>query len=134
MPLIRWSRHLELGIYVFDAEHMQLLGLVNDLYDAIFDDINPAAVAAVVTGMGVFIARHSAHEEKFFHVCGYPDAEAHIAEHRRLSRDIARFRHRQGCAAELAYDLNTFLLGWFTDHILGRDRDYCEHLRKIGIR
>ena len=134
MPLIRWSRRLELGVYLFDAEHMQLLSLVNDLYDTIVNGINEDALFAVINGMNTFVEKHSAHEEEFFHISGYRDAAAHIAEHRKLIVDIERFRHAEARPSEIAFELNTFLIRWFTDHILGLDRDFCAHLRKIGIR
>lgn len=134
MPLIRWSRHLELGVYVFDTEHRQLLGLVNDLYEAVIAGINEAALLSIINGMSVFIERHSAHEEEFFHACDYRNASDHIAEHRKLAADIERFRHADASPPDTAFELNAFLIHWFSDHILGLDRDFCEHLRKIGIR
>lgn len=134
MPLIRWSRKFELGVYIFDAEHMQLLSHVNDLYEAIIDGISENALYTVLNGIGSFVQRHSAHEEEFFHVSGYRNAPAHIAEHRRLADDLERIRHSRAGPNAVAYDVNAFLLTWFTDHILGLDREFCVHLRNLGIR
>jgi hemerythrin len=134
MPLIGWNRTFELGVYVFDAEHMQLLALVNDLYEAIITGVNDEAIYAVIAGLHAFLVRHSAHEEAFFHISGYPGAEAHLAEHRKLLDELEHFRKSYSDARELAFDLNAFLLRWFSDHILGLDREFCLHLRRIGIR
>lgn len=134
MPLISWNRTFELGVYIFDAEHMQLLSLVNDLYDAIVNGVSDEAIFAVINRLHAFVLRHGAHEEEFFHISGYAGAAAHLAEHRKLVEDLEKFRRSHNDARELAYDLNTFLLKWFSDHILGLDREFCSHLRRIGIR
>jgi hemerythrin len=134
MPLVRWNRSFELGVYVFDAEHMQVLALVNDLYDAILGGLSEGALNAVQSGMRNFIERHSAHEEEFFHVSGYRDAEAHIAEHRRLAHEIDEIRQSHADLAEATYDTNRLLLRWFFEHIMERDRAFCVHLRKLGVR
>jgi hemerythrin len=136
MPLVGWNDRYSVGIYVFDVEHMQLLVLINDLYDAMVSGVSEAAILAILTGITAFAAHHFAHEEEFFHTTGYSDGEAHRAEHRRLLEEIALFKEwcADGDVRSIAVDLSAFLTTWFTEHTMGLDRTFCVHLRKIGIR
>jgi len=34
----------------------------------------------------------------------------------------------------VAINLSAFLTKWFTEHTRGLDREFCVHLRKLGIR
>jgi|WetSurMetagenome_2_1015567.scaffolds.fasta_scaffold498106_2 hemerythrin len=136
MPLVKWTNNFSVGIYVFDTEHMQLLSLVNDFYDAILAGIDERSVLAILNGLIKFTERHFAHEEEFFDVSGYPGAEAHRAEHRKLARELLTFRdvRLKQDIHELAIDLNVFLIKWFTEHTIGMDREFCAELRKLGVR
>lgn len=136
MPLVGWSDRYSIGVYLFDVEHMQFLALLNDLYDAIVCGLSEPAVNSVLNGAIAFAERHFAHEEEFFAVSGYPGAEAHCAEHRRLLEEIYSFRQLReaGDLRALTIDLNIFLVRWFTEHTMGQDREFGAHLRAIGVR
>lgn len=136
MPLVRWNNSFSVGIYVFDLEHMQLLALVNNLFDAMVSGLDEKKILSILNGVTDFAEGHFAHEEEFFQITGYAGGEAHRSEHRHLLNEIQWFKESaiDTDARTVAINLSGFLTMWFTEHTVGLDREFCGHLRKLGIR
>jgi hemerythrin len=136
MTLVKWNDSYSVGVYVFDVEHRHLLALINDLYDAMLVGISEKDIHAILAAITTFAEGHFAHEEEFFAVVHYTGGEAHRLEHKRLLGEIQVFKEwcANGEIRLIAIDLSAFLTHWFTDHTLGLDREFCSHLRKLGIR
>lgn len=121
---------------MFDAEHRQILGLVNDFYESVISGVTEKALLTVLNGLILSSANHFAHEEEFFDLCRYSGGDAHKAEHQKLLRELMEFREvrLKGDLRELAFDMNIVLVRWFTVHTVSLDREFCTELRKLGIR
>jgi hemerythrin len=136
MPIVSWNSRFSVGVYLFDSEHKQLLELVNDFYDAVLARMDAHEILTILDSLIRFAESHFAHEEEFFDACRYGGADLHKAEHRRLSQELQQLRGIGVCGdiRPLVYDLNAFLVRWFTVHTDGPDREFCSELRKLGIR
>ncbi|MEW5772754.1 MAG: hemerythrin family protein [Thermodesulfobacteriota bacterium] len=130
MPTLRWDPCLETGIEEIDWEHRRLLNIVNRLLDAMARGRGEAAVRPVFRDLVRHAEEHFAHEENYMRGMGYPKAEEHAAEHRRMAERLARF----GAALDSedppgAMDLSALLSGWLMDHVLTWDREYVAFSR-----
>ena len=135
MPLMLWSDKLSVGVKTIDEEHKKLVGMVNDLYDAVQGGQGKDALGKILDGLISYTANHFAHEEKFFAETGYPDSAAHKKQHDDLTRQVldVQAKYRSGASATLSIEVLNFLKNWLIGHIQGSDKKYGPHLIAKGI-
>lgn len=128
MDWIKWEHALELGHEAMDADHRQLVELVNKLADGIVNNLGKPAYDALLDDL---IARTKAHfgmEEQLMAACSYPDAEKHRSEHAKLIEDALDHRAKFDAAAKPAISLLYFFDQWLTRHIFSADRDLASFI------
>jgi hemerythrin len=128
MGWIKWDHTLELGHEAMDAEHRQLVALVNQLANVIVDDLGKEAYDALLDDLIAHTRAHFGMEEQLMAACTYPNAEEHRAEHARLIRDALDRRAKFESTAEPSVSLLYFFDQWLTRHILAWDRDLARFL------
>lgn len=129
-----WSSRLNLGIPSIDADHQYLVNLLDRLQGEILGHGGRAVVARTLDELDRYAERHFAMEEELFVRSGYPDAEAHIREHRALARRVAEFRevfaHDEDASP---IELLEFMRAWITRHVVETDAKYVELFRATGV-
>jgi hemerythrin len=131
--LVEWSGALSVGIDEIDAQHRTLIGLVNELNNAIEERHGNAAVGDVLLRLEEYTRIHFAVEEGLMRVLGYPDLAAHKREHARLTEQLAELRGRFDAGrTALGFELMHFLKRWLTSHIMESDQDYARHFAEMG--
>ena len=128
MDLIKWDHTLELGHEGLDADHRQLVALVNQLAEGIVNKLAKAAYDAALDDFFARIRAHFAMEERLMAECSYPDAEEHRAEHVKLIRDALDYRAKFDASAEPSISLLYFFDQWLTRHILASDRELARFI------
>jgi|GEM_PF-2553027 len=135
MPLLEWKSAYAQGINMLDDGHRRLFARANDLYDWSIGDEPVGSIAAVARDVASFAQADIAREECFFEVFGYPDAETHRQDHRRLLAELAAFGrafpggNERKCAAELAL----LLADWFAEHAMTFDRAFGRYLAGMKV-
>lgn len=123
---------LLVGIRVLDEEHRQLLRLIARLADAEQSKSLKDRTATIRATLG-FATLHFAEEEQAMEAAGFPEIEAHRAEHRQL---LARLEFAAGSCEDgngvAVYDFATELYTWINEHLLKSDARYVECLRKLA--
>ena len=131
-PALAWTEEMSVGIAVLDEEHRMLLGLIARIGEAASRKTPRGEIAAIFDRLVEYTGKHFEHEEALFKKHGYPEAEAHAAEHRLLAGQVMDLnRDRE---AVLPENVSDFLVDWLKVHILGSDRKYSEFLRDKGLR
>jgi hemerythrin len=128
MTWIKWEPALELGHEAMDADHRQLVALVNQLAHAIVNKLGKAAYDALLDDLIVQIRAHFGMEEQLMAACSYPDADEHRSEHATLIKDALDYRARFDSAAEPSVSMLYFFDQWLTRHILASDRELARFL------
>ena len=136
MALMNWTDKLSVGVAVIDDDHKKLVGMVNELYDAMQAGRGRDLLGHILDGLVQYTRFHFAREEKFFAQTGYPDAVAHKQEHDELTRQVlgVQQKYLSGTTTTLSLDVLHFLKDWLIKHIQGSDRKYRPHLNAKGIR
>jgi hemerythrin len=115
-----------------DAQHQQLFRLIDRVEEQVgFGPHHPATVAAIAELVD-FANIHFFVEESLMRMLGYPDYEAHVADHERLRGELDEFRlgaFNENIAVEL---LELFRIR-FNDHIEMLDRQYTGHFLATKI-
>jgi hemerythrin len=134
MPLIQWTDALSVNVGEIDRQHRKLIGLINDLSEAMSRKKGKEAVERTLKGLIEYTVSHFSHEEKLFDGLNYPASSAHKQEHATFVKKVSEFRDgyekgRLGLSIEMMY----FLRDWLKDHIQGSDKNYSSFFNEKGI-
>ncbi|MEW5904165.1 MAG: bacteriohemerythrin [Pseudomonadota bacterium] len=130
MALMAWTRDLESGIAVIDAQHRRLIDFINEL-DVARRTGNAEETRHVMEGLLDYTITHFEFEERLQEKAGYPFLKAHQRIHEMFMKKVAAFRERASQGEDITQPLLDLLQGWLVSHIKGEDRDYIESVSKI---
>ena len=135
MPLMEWNEKLSVGVSFIDDEHRKIVGMLNELYDAMLTRQSDETLGKVLDGLVAYTASHFKHEEALFAKTGYASAAEHKKEHDDLVKQVldVQKKYQEGATATLSAEVLKFLRKWLLTHILGSDKEYGPHLNASGI-
>lgn len=134
MSFIEWSEELSVGIASIDAQHRQLVGMINELHDAMRGGRGREALVAIFDAMLKYTSYHFGHEEKLFQLHGYTGGDAHKREHEQLVKDALALKQRfERGDLVITIDTLDFLNDWLRKHIQGSDKRYSAYLLAKGV-
>ena len=129
LPAIVWDKSIEVGDAILDAQHRHIVDLMNALHNAAAGEgLDTADV--VLHHVVRFLQHHFETEEAVMNQIGYPEAEEHAAEHRRLLAQIADgARSVEAEGQPDANRLGVTVWSWMHEHTSTWDQRYAEMLR-----
>lgn len=130
MTFMPWSSALMLGIPTIDAQHQVLVELINTLHAELSNPIpERTVVAEVLEGLVDYTHNHFIEEEVMFQRFGYPQTDAHTAEHSRFTAQAMDWLMRFEEGQDVDMEALAFLKCWLVHHILEEDRAYVPFLK-----
>ena len=131
---IDWKDEYSVGIESIDEQHKKLINLINTLQTIVDytseEKLERECLAAVVD----YTRTHFVYEEELMKNYGYPDFEAHKAQHQKMidkvNNLLAEYENNRERAMRHALD---FLKQWLVRHINGTDKQYSEFLLGKGV-
>ncbi len=126
MPFAEWSDEFSVGVEEIDREHKRLLGLLNDLHDAVEAGGAREVLGKVMDELLLYVAYHFAHEEELFLRTNYPGFERHQGQHRALTITVKEIHEdfQLSDSEALPRQVLLFLKNWLYEHIMGADRAF----------
>jgi hemerythrin len=135
MPLIQWNSSLSVGISLIDSQHQKLVGMINDLDDAMRQGKGKDVLGKLVRGLVAYAVTHFQTEEKYFDQFGYPETAPHKQEHAAFTRKVAEFQAGfEAGTLGLSMQVMNFLSDWLQNHIKGIDKKYSPFLVAQGVK
>jgi hemerythrin len=132
---VEWSDDLSVGIEEIDDQHKVLVGLVNEMHEAIHRRHGSEAVRVVLAKLADYTRIHFAVEESLMRILGYPDYEIHKAQHEQLIEHMLELQHKVDTGkTAIGFELMHFLKVWLTKHIMESDREYSDFFIQAGAR
>ncbi|MCK9641672.1 MAG: bacteriohemerythrin [Prolixibacteraceae bacterium] len=130
---IDWDDRFSVDVRQIDRQHKHFVGLMNKLFEAMQSD-KKDAVSKVIDELVTYADAHFANEEAYFYKFHYDDAEAHIAEHRKIRAEVGEFLARKDeNPFELGYSLFDLLEDWLFKHIITMDKKYVSCFKEHGL-
>jgi len=130
---IEWTDELSVGIEEIDEQHKVLVGLVNEMHEAIHERHGTEAVKSILARLTDYTRIHFAVEESLMRILNYPDYESHLAEHAELQASLAELEEKVASGQKtIGFELMHFLKVWLTKHILHTDKEYTAHFLDAG--
>ena len=124
---IAWNDYYSVGDESLDAQHKQLLGLINELYGAMEQGADHAAVRTLLERLLQYTLQHFKYEEEVMLAHDYPDLIRHKAIHDKMRQKTIDFRENADLVT--GRDLLIFLKEWWCNHIQEQDRKYAPYLK-----
>jgi hemerythrin len=135
MSRMEWNQSYSTGIEVFDNDHKKLVGMVNELYDAMAAGKGSRVLGPILDRLVDYTRTHFQREEAYMAEHGYPELAAHRLAHSQLTREVMTLhgKYSGGSGAQLSSDVLNFLKNWLATHILGTDKRYGAFLNSRGV-
>ena len=122
MSLITWRDEFSVGVSAVDHEHREMIGLINELDDAMGTDADHATVVAALGEIYARIAAHFALEEKIMRDANYKRFAAHKQDHEMLLDELLDVVDSVDDGGRYdRVELSRTLDRWFSDHFRTHD-------------
>ena len=125
MSYLKWSDKYSLNVEEIDEQHKKLVGLVNDMYDAMQAGKGRDMIEMVIAEFVAYTDYHFKSEEHLLRQNGYPEYNEHKEMHDNLSRKAHSIKEAfdKGNTPS-AIEVMLLLTNWLNIHILEEDRKY----------
>jgi len=131
MPIIIWKDTYSVQIDELDNQHKRLIGLINQLYDAMLAGKGKSVNAPILDELVEYAQTHFISEELLMKKCQYPGLATHKEAHEQLTQKVEDFHTSYNAGkSSISIELMNFLNNWLTDHILTMDKKYVPYLLK----
>ena len=131
MAFMQWEPKFEMGLEVVDQQHKKLFDLINQLFDAAAELKAHEKTRQVLDELIQYTITHFKTEEKLFRDHGYPEAAAHLEEHRYLTNQVMIFKGQYDEGTKFVTgELMEFLEHWLMDHIVSADLQYAAYIHR----
>lgn len=130
-----WNEHHRIGITAIDDQHREIIERVNLIADAVDQSARHDAIQEMMDDLILFACEHFALEERLMTEYGFPDLEAHIAEHLSLLQQLNNIRNALLTPNPTKAALvSAFITDWAELHILQADKEIGAFLAARGMR
>ena len=135
MALIQWNDSLSVNVVEIDKQHQKLVGMINELNDAMRQGKGKDALGKIVNGLIIYAGTHFKTEEKYFDQFGYPDTNSHKKEHLDFTAKVYEFKDGfDKGKIGLTLQVMDFLSDWLGHHIKSVDKRYGSFFNEKGLK
>ena len=125
MAVMEWKESFSVGNEKMDAQHKGLIDLVNLLDD---EDMTGIALERLKS----YVQEHFRDEERMLEAAGYPGLDDQKTQHQEFEDWLAQTHQSYVTGSgpkTLRGDVQDYLKGWLTDHILDSDKAYASWIK-----
>lgn len=135
MPLVAWSQRYSVNIKEMDEQHKVLIGMINDLHDALKKGEGRQVTSGILQKMIEYAAMHFSLEERYMIKYDYPDFSSHKKKHTAFVEKVLGFqRDLNGGSVTVSLEVMKFLMEWLLEHIRHTDMKYSPFFNERGLR
>jgi hemerythrin-like metal-binding protein len=134
MALFLWKKSYELGSPEVDMQHRRLVGLINELSDAMMLRQGYRAIPHVLEELVDYVQLHFTSEERLMNEMNYPALTEHREEHLDFTGKIIELKERYTRDHDVdAGELLRFMCEWLKNHIVARDQEFGRYMRRVEM-
>jgi hemerythrin len=123
--LFQWSDSFSIGLQEVDEQHKVLVGLLNELHEAIVKHHGSQAARDVLNRLAEYTRTHFTVEESLMRLLNYPEFQQHKQMHEDLLHQVIDLQHKLDTGqAAITFELLHFLKVWLTKHINESDKRF----------
>ncbi|MDE2585736.1 MAG: hemerythrin family protein [Betaproteobacteria bacterium] len=126
--LFTWNNEFSVGIQEVDEQHKMLVGLLNQLHEAIRDHHGSDTSRQILDRLAEYTRTHFTLEESLMRVTNYPEFPPHKQQHEELIGQIKALQEKLDSGkATISFELLHFLKIWLMKHINETDKRFARH-------
>lgn len=130
----KWMPEYSVGINEIDAQHRELVNILNRLFLAVSKLEGDQVIAGILDALTGYTRTHFGLEEQLMRQAKYEDLAAHMEEHRKLLEKLTALSRKHLLEEKPIYfEMLAFLKTWLKEHIQGEDTKYSAALQKVGF-
>lgn len=134
MAYLDWDERMGVGHELLDAQHRQLVGLINELAEVAGRRAGRREIGLLIRAFCDYSMEHFSTEQGFMDSADYPEYFQHMCEHEEYSsRTLDFYRQHIGGGDVPVQEILAFVSTWFKEHTLGVDQTLRRHLQKKGV-
>lgn len=124
------SESYTIGMQSIDAEHGELMALINQIHEALHTPTPQDEVKELFQRLAACASTHFWQEETQFVETGYLDATPHARQHENLKMVLSCFQSGiDGMGRSVSFeDQLSFLRDWLLDHIANEDQQFADYV------
>jgi len=133
MPLYTWGPSYELSVDFIDAQHKQLVDIVNRLHDAMRSGHGKDILSSVLDELMSYTKRHFADEERWYVQNKLPAIADHRKLHANFVHQVMDIRRKfDGGSATVTPEILKVLGDWLINHIKGTDKQATLECKRLA--
>ena len=128
-----FTKDLETGNALIDAEHKKLIEAINLLLEACSKGKGRDEISSTMFFLKSYTEKHFADEERLQRESRYPGFTEHKGYHEYFRKKIVELEARlkqEGPSIVLVGELNHALADWFLNHIKTQDKKVAAHIQQ----
>ena len=129
MAAITWKDFYSVGDPTLDAQHQQIIGVINELYEAMEKKSTQQVIKPILDRLVKYTFEHFKQEEEVMAAVEYPDLIEHKALHDKIRQKTLDFKDNADFVT--GQNLLVFLKEWWVGHIQTEDKKYAPFLEVI---
>jgi hemerythrin-like metal-binding protein len=130
MATITWKDFYSVGDPSLDAQHQQIVGAINEIYEAMEKKSTQQVVKPILDRLVKYTFEHFKHEEETMAAVEYPDLIEHKALHDKIRQKTIDLKDNADFVT--GQNLLLFLKEWWMGHIQTEDKKYSPYLELLG--
>ena len=131
---MEWSKELETGIGLIDAEHIRIAEMVETL-KAGGEDLSDGVVHFLFTNLARYTERHFIVEEEYMALYEYPDIKAHKKSHQVFFNKVLSLKKDLDAGGlKISPHILDYILTWLENHILHEDQKLAQFLQNLNVK
>jgi two-component system NtrC family sensor kinase len=135
MDAFIWDSRFETGIPLVDAQHKQLVEIINTLGNELMQgEVSDERLQALFHQLAEYARHHFSDEENMMRQLAV-DArhrDEHVAQHRQFVEQLVNLWKSRSAMARPAELVHGFLTAWLTVHILGEDQSMARQMARLN--
>jgi hemerythrin len=130
-----WTDELSVGVGIIDEQHRKLLGVINDLHEAVGLGKGQEVLDALFEELSNYITTNFSTEEEFMERYQFPDAEGHRRAHDGFTARVKEFGAKARAGGNAVGDeALVYLKDWIISHDVRIDKKLGVFLNERGVR
>jgi hemerythrin len=128
----KWTEEMSVGHDVIDMQHKELFDKLNVLLESILKDDVEKIIDDMLIFFEKYMNEHLYYEERYLQDIAYPKTQEHHEQHLIFTRKYEDLKQKLSDnvdKSKLAFEIETFMGTWLTNHILIEDKKYAQFVQ-----
>jgi hemerythrin len=135
MAYFEWAKDLVIDNGPIDADHLKLVGLLNELHTATSEGRGQEVVGRLLDELINSTVDHIQSEEQIMASINFPNLERHKAGHADFINDLRGLKNKYDAGSiTVASQLSTLLRDWLSLHIRRYDKELLQFTKKSSSK